>query len=74
MTLCGLILALVLVTMFCALVSSSELVTAVEDGTCPPWTYYWNNTCQCGSIGHGIIQCNITSRTLTLQMCNMYDI
>ena len=55
--------------MFCAHVSSSELVTAVEDGTCPPWTYYRNNTCQCGSIGHGIIQCNITSGTLTVQMC-----
>ena len=67
MCLCGLIL--VMVTMFCAPVSSSELVTAVEDGTCPPWTYYRNNTCQCGSIGHGIIQCNITSGTLTLQMC-----
>ena len=67
MSLCGLIL--VLVTVFCAPVSSSELVTAVEDGTCPPWTYYRNNTCQCGSIGHGIIQCNITSGTLTLQMC-----
>ena len=67
MCLCGLIL--VLVTVFCAHVSSSELVTAVEDGTCPPWTYYRNSTCQCGSIGHGIIQCNITSGTLTLQMC-----
>ena len=67
MSLCGLILVLVIV--FCAPVSSSELVTAVEDGTCPPWTYYRNNTCQCGSIGHGIIQCNITSGTLTLQMC-----
>ena len=67
MCLCGLIL--VLVTVFCAPVSSSELVTAVEDGTCPPWTYYRNNTCQCGSIGHGISRCNITSGTLTLQMC-----
>ena len=67
MRLCGLFL--VLVTAFCALVSSSELVTAVEDDTCPPWTYYRNATCQCGSIGHGIIQCNITSGTLTLQMC-----
>ena len=67
MSLCGLIL--VLVTVFCTPVSSSELVTAVEDGTCPPWTYYRNNTCQCGSIGHGIIQCNITSGTLTVQMC-----
>ena len=56
-------------TVFCTSVSSSELVTAVEDGTCPPWTYYRNNTCQCGSIGHGIIQCNITSGTLTLEMC-----
>ena len=62
-------LILVLVTVFCVPVSSSELVTAVEDGTCPPWTYYQNNTCQCGSIGHGIIQCNITSGTLTLEMC-----
>ena len=63
-------LILVLVTVFCAPVSSS-LVTAVEDGTCPPWTYYSyrNNTCQCGSIVQGIIQCNITSGTLTLQMC-----
>ena len=67
MNICGLIL--VLVTVFCAPVSSSELVTAVEDGTCPPWTYYQNNTCQCGSIGHGVIQCNITSGTLTLEMC-----
>ena len=67
MRLCGLIL--VLVTVFCAPVSSNELVAAVEDGTCPPWTYYQNNTCQCGSIGHGIIQCDITSGTLTLQMC-----
>ena len=67
MHLCHLIL--VLVAVVCAPVSSSELVTAVEDGTCPPWTYYWNNTCQCGSTVHGIIQCNITSATLTLQMC-----
>ena len=67
MRLCHLIL--VLVTVFCASVSSSELVTAVEDGICPPWTYYRNNTCQCGSIGHGIIQCNATSAILTLQMC-----
>ena len=67
MRLCGLIL--VLVTVFCAPVSSSELVAAVEDGTCPPWTYRQNTTCQCGSIGHGIIQCDITSGTLTLQMC-----
>ena len=67
----SLILILVLVTVFCAPVNSSELVAAVEDGTCPPWTYYQNTTspCQCGSIGHGIIQCNITSGTLTLQMC-----
>ena len=69
MHLCGLIL--VLVTVFCAPVSSNELVAAVEDGTCPPWTYRLNTTspCQCGSIGHGIIQCNTTSGTLTLQMC-----
>ena len=67
MRLCGLILVLVIV--FCAPVSSSELVTAVEDDTCPPWTYYRNATCQCGSIVQGIIQCNITSGTLTLQMC-----
>ena len=67
MYLCG--LTLVLVTVFCPPVSSSELVRAVEDGTCPPWTYNQNNTCQCGSIGHGIIQCNITSGTLNLQMC-----
>ena len=65
----SLILILVLVTVLCAPVSSSELVAAVEDGTCPPWTYYQNATCQCGSIGHGIIQCNTTSGTLTLQMC-----
>ena len=66
MHLCGLIL--VLVTVFCAHISSS---VAVEDGTCPPWTYRWKTTspCQCGSIGHGIIQCNITTGTLTLQMC-----
>ena len=69
MCLCGLIL--VLVTVFCAPVSSSELVTAVEEGTCPPWTYRHNTTfpCQCGMIGHGIIQCNITSGILTLQVC-----
>ena len=67
MCLCGLFL--VLVTTFCVPVSSSELVTAVEDDTCPPWTYCQSATCQCGSIGHGIIQCNITSGTLTLQMC-----
>ena len=65
----SLILIQVLVTVFCAPVSSSELVTAVEDGTCAPWTYRQNTTCQCGSIGHGIIQCNTTSGTLTLQMC-----
>ena len=65
MRLCGLIL--VLVTVFCAPVSSSELVTT--DSTCPPWTYYRNNTCQCGSIEHGIIQCNASSATLTLKMC-----
>ena len=52
MHLCGLIL--VLVRVFCAPVSSSELVTAVEYGTYPPWTYYRNATCQCGSIEHGI--------------------
>ena len=67
MCLCGIIL--VLVTVFFASVSSSELVTAVEDGTCPPWTLYRNNTCQCGNIVQGIIQCNITSDTLTLQIC-----
>ena len=67
MRLCSLIL--VLVTVFCVPVSSNELVAAVKDGTCPPWTCYRNNTCQCGKIGHGIIQCDITSGILTLKMC-----
>ena len=67
MRFCG--LAIALVTVFSTSVSSSGLVTAVENGTCPPWTLYRSNTCECGSIGHGIIQCNITSATLTLQIC-----
>ena len=62
---------LVLVTVFCSAVSSSELVPVVEDGTCPPWTYRRIPTspCQCGNAVKGVIHCNITTRTLTIQMC-----
>ena len=65
------ILILVLVMVFGTPVSSSEVLTAVGDGTCPPWTYRQNATspCQCGSAVAGIIQCNVTSGILTLQMC-----
>ena len=65
------ILILVLVVVFGTSVNSSEVLTAVEDGTCPPWTYRQNATspCQCGGTVAGIIQCNVTSGTLTLQMC-----